>query len=538
MLRAQVATPHLVKRALLLTGGAITGAVVSVTASYGVVSALYPRQATPAALAFSQPESPSLAGQPEARPITLASAPATQRINVTPLDAASDLGVIAAAPVAPVLPAPTAPIGDVIVASISVPDRAQPLPVPVVPDSAPAPAVASIAPPVPARALAAPPLRPEASEAVSPAAFAALAAGDASARTGATLDFTVPEVSPVAVPQASVAFADPEMPRIRPAPRPDVVPVMLAVADATPEAFADTIPGIRPQPRPEVIRVAARETEPAAEPAARRSGGFFAGGSKACGRTLARDMPRRPANAAGGSAFFASLGSLSGSDRDGRVIDQLARGNMPAFLHELQPVTLRGQDARGADTEIVICVTPDYLALGSDRDNVRVPLGLPAAAHIAGRFGMTLPTPRMVDAIYAQADVKLSPAPMQAGPQMSSTAYLLRHDATIDAQLGGRGGLIAGQKKDVVMASRMANAPGRVAIYGWHRSGGNPIQPVSTVHGANYADYSHGIRLVSKTAYLNGRAVSLDELLGSSRYAYLLNKEGPLPGPVIRTASR
>ncbi len=99
-------------------------------------------------------------------------------------------------------------------------------------------------------------------------------------------------------------------------------------------------------------------------------------------------------------------------------------------------------------------------------------------------------------------------------------------------------GLVAGQKKDVVMASRMASNPGRVAIYGWHRSSGSPIQPVSTVHGANYADYSHGIRLVSKTAYLNGKAVELDDLLASSRYAYLLNKEGPMPGPVIRIASR
>jgi hypothetical protein len=58
------------------------------------------------------------------------------------------------------------------------------------------------------------------------------------------------------------------------------------------------------------------------------------------------------------------------------------------------------------------------------------------------------------------------------------------------------------------------------------------------VHGASYADYSHGIRLVSKTAYLNGRAVSLDELLSSRRYAYLLNSDGPLPGQVIRIASR
>ncbi|HBZ44995.1 MAG TPA: hypothetical protein DEO85_13270 [Maritimibacter sp.] len=260
--------------------------------------------------------------------------------------------------------------------------------------------------------------------------------------------------------------------------------------------------------------------------------------SRACGTTLARQMPRRKPGAATGQAFMASVGNGSGSNRDNAIISELARGNMPSFIRQLQPVVLKGQDSRGVGAEIVVCVTPDYLALGSDRDFVRVPLGLPAAASIASRFDMMLPTSRIVDAIYAQAATKLSPQPMQAGPQMSSTDYFLRHNATIEKQRRGRGGLVAGHKKDVVVANRMASNPGRVAIYGWHRSARDPIQPVSTVHGASYADYSHGIRLVAKTAYLNGRPVDLEDLLSSSRYAYLLNSDGPLPAPVFRIASR
>ncbi|MEC7762366.1 MAG: hypothetical protein VX874_10710 [Pseudomonadota bacterium] len=298
----------------------------------------------------------------------------------------------------------------------------------------------------------------------------------------------------------------------------------------------------RPRALPNALRTAFAPTrQQAQEPAAEPDPSFVASSrvsGNGCGRNHARNMPNRRAGAPTGSAFMAAVGNGSGGDRDNAIINELARGNMPGFLQDLQPVVLRGKDARGASTEIVICVTPDYLALGSDRDFVRVPLGLPAAASIAGRFGMLLPTSRMVDAIYAQASVKLSPKPMQAGPQMSSTAYFVQHNQTIEAQRGGRAGLISGHKKDVVMANRMASNPGRVAIYGWHRSNGNPIQPVSTVHGASYADYSHGIRLVSRTAYLNGRAVDLEDLLSSSRYAYLLNSDGPLPGPVIRVASR
>ena len=50
--------------------------------------------------------------------------------------------------------------------------------------------------------------------------------------------------------------------------------------------------------------------------------------------------------------------------------------------------------------------------------------------------------------------------------------------------------LTAGPRKDLVLTSRLWLDPGKVAIYGWHRARGAPIQPLSTVHGAGYADYS------------------------------------------------
>jgi hypothetical protein len=89
----------------------------------------------------------------------------------------------------------------------------------------------------------------------------------------------------------------------------------------------------------------------------------------------------------------------------------------------------------------------------------------------------------------------------------------------------------------VVLANRLARAPGRVAIYGWHRSNGDPIQPLSTVHGEFYADYSHGIRLVARTAYVNGRAVDLRGLLTDAQLAGLVNSDGPLTGTTIQLAA-
>jgi hypothetical protein len=79
-----------------------------------------------------------------------------------------------------------------------------------------------------------------------------------------------------------------------------------------------------------------------------------------------------------------------------------------------------------------------------------------------------------------------------------------------------------------VITNLLASKPGRIAIYGWHRSSGDPIQPLSTVHGARYADYSHGIRLVSEMAILNGKLRSIYDILQDRLLAKVLGDEGAI----------
>ena len=100
------------------------------------------------------------------------------------------------------------------------------------------------------------------------------------------------------------------------------------------------------------------------------------------------------------------------------------------------------------------------------------------------------------------------------------------------------GALTAGHKKDLVLSQRLWEQPGRVAIYGWHRADGTPIQPLSTVHGARYADYSHGVRLVSQTMFVDGRPTRLLDALADEQLGPLLSDEGPLPGATSWLASR
>lgn len=253
----------------------------------------------------------------------------------------------------------------------------------------------------------------------------------------------------------------------------------------------------------------------------------------ACPSFLSAAIPERPADAPGGSAFVRQTAGLSEAAREEAIGAELLAGNIPHFLRNLRPVTLERRLADGRPVRVTLCVTPDYLALGSDRDFVRIPMGRQTAFLLADRFGFVLPTPRMVDAIYRQADVRLAPQPMPPSEQMRSNAYFRSHQERIHAQRlaagAPLGALIGGQKKDLVLTERLRRMPDRVAIYGWHRRPGDPIQPLSTLHGARYADYSHGVRLVSVVAKVDGRRRSIFELLEDPELAPVVSGEGAIP---------
>jgi hypothetical protein len=180
-------------------------------------------------------------------------------------------------------------------------------------------------------------------------------------------------------------------------------------------------------------------------------------------------------------------------------------------------------------------VSPDYLAVGSDQNFFLVPMRLSTALTVANRFRFALPTPRIVDAIYAQAAMRLQPQPLPAGVTMRTTAYYWKHNELVQQQrtnlTGELGSLTAGDKKDLVLTNRLWTHPARVAIYGWHRQDGRPIQPLSTVHGARYADYSHGVRLVSDTVYVDGESKSLLALLQDPQLADVVSSEGQIRKP-------
>jgi hypothetical protein len=258
--------------------------------------------------------------------------------------------------------------------------------------------------------------------------------------------------------------------------------------------------------------------------------------------TTATAAPRKAAFAKrsiyspSGSVFIQRVSRLGPVARERAILTEIEKGNVPLFLRDLKPVEERFRDGRGRWHRARFYVLPDYMAIGRNGDFVRIPMTPKTAQKVATRYGFVLPTPKMVDGIYADADKRLSPRPLPPGRQMVSSWTYLRHQRIIEKQLGGkREGLVAGQKKDIVITNRLAWRPNRVAIYGWHRPGGRPIQPLSLVHGNDYADYSHGVRFVDDEMELDGWRVKVEDVLKDRNLARGLSYEGPMRVTKART---
>ena len=217
-------------------------------------------------------------------------------------------------------------------------------------------------------------------------------------------------------------------------------------------------------------------------------------------------------------------------ERQASALDELLRGNVPDFLRKLKPVHLSYKTPDDKMIEALIWVTPDYVAIGANEDFLCIPLSYPSAAALAKAFDCILPTRKIVDTVYEQSAYHLKPDPLPPGPMMRSSEYYFKHQQMIQARRKEAGcaigELISGHKKDVVLTNRLIQKFRRVAIYGWHRPNGEPIQPLSTVHGERYADYSHGIRLIDRTVWINGEPRSILDVLQDPRVAPVLTYEG------------
>jgi hypothetical protein len=246
------------------------------------------------------------------------------------------------------------------------------------------------------------------------------------------------------------------------------------------------------------------------------------------------NIPPRTEKLSSGTTFIKNA-PAGGREREQAIYNAISSGNIPDFLRSMKRVKVEWSSPAGIKHECVFKVLPDYLAVGSDSDFVRIPMAPDTAQRIADLTDTLLPSVKLVDAIYMNAQVKLEFQPLLEGPPMGSNGYYLNHNRMIEHQrlgVGAKlGSLIAGHKKDLVITNRLNNNPDHLAIYGWHRMEDGklvPIQPLTTVHLKDYVDYSHGVRLVSKKVWVDGKVTSIVNILRDPELSGMLSDEGPI----------
>ncbi len=246
------------------------------------------------------------------------------------------------------------------------------------------------------------------------------------------------------------------------------------------------------------------------------------------GTTAFRGIPPRKSTAPGGHAFMNSIAGLGLTAREDAIFSQLKKGNVPDFLRNFKSLRIRWSDGDRRVHTGLIHVMPDYLAVGSNTDFVRVPMTPMTAQRLADLYGCSLITRRVSNIVYSDAELRLDPKPMTEDRE--SVATFIAHNDLIETQRAGKplGVLTCGIKKDVVLTNLLATKPTRVAIYGWHYTNGTPIQPLSTVHVNTYVDYSHGIRYMSRECVVDGKKRDIEHVMKNPDWCALVSDEGPL----------
>jgi len=252
------------------------------------------------------------------------------------------------------------------------------------------------------------------------------------------------------------------------------------------------------------------------------------------------NLPPRPAQALDGRAIADKIVQQSFVDREKFLLNEVLSGNVPSFYRKFCPVNTTNVFA-GQTNIATFYAAPECLMVGSDEDYLLIPVSPATAQFIADQLNCVLPTPKMSDAIYAAAEVKMVPAPIPPTPAMITAAVFIRHNETVRQQRATflpahpLGALTAGYKKDVVICARLAHLTRKVAIYGWHQTNGAAIQPLYTGHTSAWVDYSHGIRLVLSALTVNGRASTIPGVLADPQLCGLLSNEGVITNDAYPT---
>lgn len=206
------------------------------------------------------------------------------------------------------------------------------------------------------------------------------------------------------------------------------------------------------------------------------------------------------------------------------LVEAIDAGGLAPFVTRYVPLTI-SKSLGGVAHELTIGVAPNFAAIGTDADYFLFPATPWTYQYLADKVGAILPSRKLTRDVFNAArlsGIAIEPHPFltngpdgkpDGGRYNESVARFVESDAFVHNQLAKVKGfsvdaLQAGAKKDVVVAPDLDGSA--VKIFGWYRlTDLGPWQNGFGPHEGTYKDYSHGGRMIARTALLDGKKVDL-----------------------------
>lgn len=246
----------------------------------------------------------------------------------------------------------------------------------------------------------------------------------------------------------------------------------------------------------------------------------------------------KPAATLAGSDFMRRADTTSFWVLEDLIVETVTAGQVPDALRHFRKITFTTPVVDSVEIlrkkhKVEMWVLPDYVAIGTNDDFVRMPMGPLAAQRIADALDCTLPTPFLVDRIAEASEGHVDIFPFRPlGNRNSQPIVFQDSNNAINAQFKAYGyefgQFISGLKKDIVLTYKimtLTEYERNVAIYGWHHPDGRAQQPLFVRHGNFYVDYSHGVRLIYNKVKIDGVEYNIREVLQSPELYRLLSDE-------------
>lgn len=246
----------------------------------------------------------------------------------------------------------------------------------------------------------------------------------------------------------------------------------------------------------------------------------------------------KPASNLKGWDFIWEVDKLGYWAMDDRIVEEVLAGNVPSALRTFRKVIYKTAVDKSVPVlekshKIEMWVLPDYIAVGTDEDFVRMPMSTIAAQKIADALYCSLPTTYLVDRINEAAEGSIDIFPFYPVGSRNMRAYcFLDSNNAINALFKAKGyhfgQFISGLKKDLVLTCEIERNPkyeNNIAIYGWHHPDGHPQQPLFLRHANYYSDYSHGARMIWRTIKIDGKEYDIRKVMENPQLYRLVSDE-------------